>query len=96
MKLNNVFLLGLIVFPVLVVLGAVLHFVSNGDVNALFWMVIPSVVFEELFESCCFEFSNCFIFNSLFVFLFWYFTGILISWIFCNFKTLLKKRKFAI
>ncbi len=35
------------------------------------WLVLPSIIFEELFEGCCYDFSNNLVFNLLFALLFW-------------------------
>ncbi len=66
---------GIAVFPVLIVLGLLIGLLSGGNVNILFWAVIPSIVFEETFETCCRAFSDNFIFNVLFVGIFWFGIG---------------------
>lgn len=63
------------IFPVLIVLGLLFGPVSGGKVNVLFWAVIPSIIFEEIFETCCQAFSDNFIFNVLFVGIFWFGVG---------------------
>jgi hypothetical protein len=66
---------GVVIFPNLIVLGLLLGLVSGGKLNILFWAVIPSIIFEEIFETCCRAFSDNFIFNVLFVGIFWFGLG---------------------
>jgi uncharacterized membrane protein YphA (DoxX/SURF4 family) len=66
---------GVVIFPILIILGLFFTFISGGKVNVLFWAVIPSIIFEEIFETCCRAFSDNFIFNVLFVGIFWFGVG---------------------
>jgi ABC-type transporter Mla maintaining outer membrane lipid asymmetry permease subunit MlaE len=66
---------GVIIFPVLIVLGLLFGLASGGKINALFWMIIPSIIFEETFETCCRTLSDNLIFNVLFVGIFWFGIG---------------------
>ncbi len=70
---------GIAIFPVLIVLGLLIGPISGGNVNILFWAVIPSIIFEETFETCCRAFSDNFAFNVLFVGIFWFGIGSLTS-----------------
>lgn len=66
---------GVIIFPVLIVLGLLFALASGGKINALYWMIIPSIIFEETFEVCCRTFSDNLIFNTLFAGIFWFGIG---------------------
>lgn len=74
MNLKNIphwLLSGIIIFPVLIVFGVTAYVLTLGKFNALFWLIIPSVIFEDLFETCCYFFSNSQLANLLFVLIFW-------------------------
>ncbi|MBU1103788.1 MAG: hypothetical protein KJ600_04500 [Nanoarchaeota archaeon] len=43
--------------------------------NYLGWMILPSIIFEEVFERCCYAFSNNRVGNFAFVILFWFVVG---------------------
>ncbi|HUV42720.1 MAG TPA: hypothetical protein VMY36_02320 [Patescibacteria group bacterium] len=78
MKLKNLpywLVSGVMIFPVLIVLGLLFGLITGGKISILFWMVIPSIIFEEIFETCCRAFSDNFIFNVLFVGIFWFGIG---------------------
>jgi hypothetical protein len=66
---------GVSIFPILIVSGLLFGFVSGGKISALYWMVIPSIIFEEIFETCCRAFSDNMISNVLFVGIFWFGIG---------------------
>jgi hypothetical protein len=63
---------GLMIFPILFVLGGILYLVSFGKINFLFWMIIPSIIFEEILEENFYNLSNNLLLNILFIFLFWF------------------------
>jgi hypothetical protein len=66
---------GVIIFPILIVLGLLFGLASGGRVNVFYWMIIPSIIFEETFEVCCWTFSDNLIFNILFIGIFWFGIG---------------------
>lgn len=74
---------GVMIFPILVVSGLLFGFITGGKISFLYWMVIPSIIFEETFETCCRTFSDNMIFNVLFVGIFWFgigsLTGLLVE-----------------
>jgi hypothetical protein len=72
---------GVMIFPVLIVLGLLFGLCSEGRINTLFWLVIPSIIFEETFEICCQTFSDSMIFNLLFIGIFWFGIGSLTGWL---------------
>jgi ABC-type transporter Mla maintaining outer membrane lipid asymmetry permease subunit MlaE len=72
---------GVVIFPVLIVLGLFFGLASGGKISALYWMVIPSIIFEETFETCCQTFSDNLIFNLLFIGIFWFGIGSLTGWL---------------
>jgi len=74
-NLPNWLVSGVVIFPILIVSGLLFGLVSGGKVNVLFWAVIPSIIFEEIFETCCRTFSDNFIFNVLFIGIFWFGIG---------------------
>lgn len=80
-KLPNWILSGIIIFPVLIVLGIIFFALTLGKFNVLFWLIIPSAIFEELFETCCYVFSNNQIANLLFALIFWFTIGATVGWI---------------
>jgi len=49
-KLPNPLLFGIIVFPVIIIFNIILFILTLGKINILFWLIIPSIIFEELFE----------------------------------------------
>lgn len=70
---------GIAIFPILIVLGLLFGLASGGKISVLFWMVIPSIIFEETFETCCRIFSDNLIFNVIFIGIFWFVIGSLTS-----------------
>lgn len=66
---------GIMIFPVIIILGLILWVITWGAFNALFWLIIPSIIFEELFETCCYVFSNSQIANLIFALIFWFVIG---------------------
>jgi hypothetical protein len=74
-SLPNWLVFGVAIFPILIVSGLLFGFISGGKISALYWMVIPSIIFEETFETCCRAFSDNLIFNVLFIGMFWFGTG---------------------
>ena len=80
-KLPGWFISGVIIFPVLAISGIALNLISLGKINPLFWIIIPAVIFEELFETSFFAFSNNQVSNFIFVIIFWFCIGGLTGWI---------------
>jgi len=79
------FTTGTTIFFVLLIISIVLFVVNFFTaVNYLFWFIIPSIVFEELFETCCYGFSNDLLANFIFVLVFWFaigaIIGLLVDW----------------
>ncbi len=66
---------GVVIFPILIVLGLFFGLASGGKINAFYWMIIPSIIFEQTFEACCRTFSDNLIFNTLFIGIFWFGIG---------------------
>lgn len=84
MKINKIpqwFIWGISIFPLLLILGPILNIISFGKINFLFWMIIPSIIFEELTERNFYNLSNNTILNLIFILIFWFtidsFLGIL-------------------
>ena len=63
------------IFPVIILIGVVLGIITLGAFNPLFWLVLPSIVFEQLFEQCCTVMSDNMIANAAFALLFWFLIG---------------------
>ncbi|MFH1767384.1 MAG: hypothetical protein ABH826_04865 [Patescibacteria group bacterium] len=80
-KLPSWILSGLAIFPVLIVLGIVLFALTVGKFSILFWLIIPSIIFEELFETCCYVFSDSQVVNLFFALLFWFIIGAAVGWV---------------
>jgi len=80
-KLPNWLISGIMVFPVLIVLGIILFVLSFGKISVLIWLIIPSIFFEEIFETCCYTFSNSYIMNLLFALIFWFAIGSTLGWV---------------
>ena len=74
-KVHTWVISGLAIFPVLIVLGGIFYVMSAGKVNFFFWMIIPSIIFEETLESCFYELSNNTFLNLIFVIIFWFSIG---------------------
>lgn len=71
----------LITVPIVALIGIILYAVSAGQINFLFWIILPSILFEQLFETNLYAFSNSYIANLVFVILFWTSIGALVGWI---------------
>ncbi len=80
-KLPNPLLFGIIVFPVIIILNIILFILTLGKINILFWLIIPSIIFEELFEKKYYVFSDNQIANIVFVLIFWFIVGASLGWI---------------
>ena len=78
-KLPIYLLFGVMIFPILIVLGVVLWLITWGGFNMLFWLIIPSVIFEELFETCCYFVADSQILNLVFALIFWFVIGVALS-----------------
>lgn len=79
-KTPNWLLSGVIIFPVLIFFGIILYLLSSGNISLLFWLIIPSIFFEEMLETCCYTLSNNYALNLLFAMLFWFATGTAVGW----------------
>jgi hypothetical protein len=79
-KLPSWLISGVIIFSVLIVLGVILFIFTFGKISVLFWLIIPSIFFEEIFETCCYAFSNSYVFNFLFALFFWFTIGAVLGW----------------
>jgi len=80
-KLPNWLLSGIIIFPVIIILGFIFFALTLGKFDILFWLIIPSIIFEEIFETCCYAFSNSYIANLLFALFFWFVIGAMLDWL---------------
>jgi len=80
-KLPNWLLSGIFIFPVIFILGFIFFTFTFGKFNILYWLIIPSVIFEELFETCCYTLSNNQIVNLFFALFFWFIIGGALGWI---------------
>ena len=65
-------------FIILLLSGLILNFVSQGQINVLYWMIIPSIIFEELIENSYPIIADNEVINLIFIFIFWYVTLYLI------------------
>lgn len=69
MKKNLIYALA--IFPVLALAGLAASLLSGGRINALFWAIFPSILFEQGLESWNRALSDSLLLNGAFVFLFW-------------------------
>lgn len=90
-KIPHWILSGIIIFPVLIISGVVLFVLTLGKFNILFAFIIPAIIFESLFETCCYAFSNNQAANIIFAVMFWFIIGAAIGWFNGRLKKLLKK-----
>ena len=79
---------GIMIFPLVAVLSLILNWMFGT--GSLLWVIIPSIIFEQVFEKCCSSFSNNQLINSLFVLVFWFGVGALIGKIGIFKRTILK------
>ena len=70
-KLPTWFISAVIILPVVALIGIALNIIITGQINLLFWIILPSILFEQLFETSFYAFSNSQLANLLFVLLFW-------------------------
>lgn len=68
---------GVMIFPPLILAGLVLQVVAPASNCLLFWMIIPSIVFEEALEQHFYAASNSQALNLLFIVAFWFAVGAL-------------------
>lgn len=80
-KLPTWLMSALIIIPVVAMIGVALFLISAGQINILFWIILPSILFEQLFETSLYAFSNSQLANLVFVLLFWSFIGASVGWI---------------
>ncbi|MDX2443362.1 MAG: hypothetical protein QNK30_06135 [Bacteroidales bacterium] len=80
-KLPSWLISALITVPIVALLGVVFYVLSTGQINFLFWIILPSILFEQLFETSFYAFSNSQLANLIFVLLFWSSIGALVGWI---------------
>jgi len=80
-KLPSWFISAVIILPVVALIGIALNIISAGQINLLYWIILPSILFEQVFETSFYAFSNSPLANLLFVFLFWSSTGALVGWL---------------
>lgn len=80
-KLPTWLMSALIIIPVVALIGVALFLISTGQINMLFWIILPSILFEQLFETSFYAFSNSQLANLVFVLLFWSFIGASVGWI---------------
>lgn len=67
----------LAVFPLLPVIGAIAWLVSSGDINWLFWAIIPAVIWEQTLEGLSTTLADSTVLNILFLLVFWFAIGAL-------------------
>lgn len=80
-KLPTWFISAVIILPVIALIGIALNIISTGQINFLFWIILPSILFEQVFETSFYAFSNSQLANLIFVLMFWSFLGALLGWI---------------
>ncbi|MBD3252319.1 hypothetical protein GF386_01160 [Candidatus Pacearchaeota archaeon] len=79
-KIHFWFITGTAIFFILLLMSIILLIVNFFiEINYLFWIIIPSIIFEELFETCCYGFSNNILANFVFILIFWFVVGAVIG-----------------
>ena len=76
-KLPTWFISAVIILPVVALISIALNIISTGQINLLFWIILPSILFESSF----YAFSNSQLANLIFVLMFWSFLGAILGWI---------------
>lgn len=66
---------GIAIFPVLMVVGLLVGVATAGRISVLFWLVVPSIVFEETLEASRAALSDDLHANALFALAFWFAIG---------------------
>jgi len=66
---------GIAIFPVLMVVGLLVGVATAGRIGVLFWLVVPSIVFEEALEASLTALSDDLLANALFALAFWFAIG---------------------
>ncbi len=87
-KLPGWLISAVIIFPVLAISGIALNLISLGKIQLLFWMILPSIFFEELFETSYIAFSDSQFANLVFIIIFWFSIGAIIELITSKLKNI--------
>lgn len=66
---------GALIIPVVAVFSVVVGLVTSGRISYLFWLVVPSIVFEEAVEGWGYALSNSMLANFVFALVFWFVIG---------------------
>jgi hypothetical protein len=67
----------IVVFPLLPLIGLCAWLASSGEINWLFWAVIPAVIWEEALEGASTAMADNLALNLLFLLTFWLAAGAL-------------------
>lgn len=59
------------IFPSLVAFGLFLNIITSQKISWLFWLKLPAVIFDKLFNIKSLELSENIILSSIFAFFFW-------------------------
>lgn len=78
---------GIIIFPAIIIFGPILGFIVQESAAYFFWLIVPSVIFEELLEKCCPFLADSQIANLVFALIFWFIIGSAVGFIFEKLKT---------
>ena len=82
---------GTLVFPILTVIGVIVAAFCSSDVNPLFSLILPSIVFEELLEDSFAVISDSYVLNFLFAILFWFGIGCFVGFCVERIKSMFQK-----
>ena len=66
---------GILIFPVLGFTGLMLSWIFSNEDLLLFWMIVPSILFEEIFEAKYSGLADNLTLNLIFILLFWFVIG---------------------
>ncbi len=68
----------ILVFPFIFIIGFIIY-ISGG--NFFYFMILPSIIFEEVLERYVYDFSNNQLANLGFVIFFWFIIGAVVGFI---------------
>lgn len=57
-RLPSWFVVGILIYPLLILVGLVFSFITSGDFNFMYWLYIPSMMFDQMFKECCTEIAG--------------------------------------
>jgi len=59
-------------FLLLLLSGLILNLAIQTEISSFYWMIIPSILFEEMLKSSYLIIADIKIINFIFIFIFWF------------------------